>query len=685
MNPMFSVITALLALMVTSVCFAAPTLTTPSTTNVGANMATLVLQSGDTGSGYFTLLYGSNASCGTGTQVKAGQTDSGAAAPYSGSLLLTANTDGNYTVRNLTQSTDYTVCFTADSPTGSNLNATPAKVNFTATAATAFISPDWRVVGSVGFSAGTANATLLAFAPDGTPYVAYVDVYNSYKTTVMKYSGNTWSVVGSAGFSAGNACFTSLAFAPDGTPYVAYQDLGNSSKATVMKYSAGAWSVVGSAGFSAGTAEYTSLAFAPDGTPHVAYLDYFYGGKVTVMKFSGGAWINVGNPGFSVADVGFISLAIAPDGIPHVAYSDYGNVGKVTVMKFSSGAWGEVGSAGFSAGPANSTSLAFAPDGTPYVAYGDDGNGSKATVMKFSGGAWVNAGSAGFSAGPANSTSLAFAPDGTPYVAYGDDGNSSKATVMKLDNLSPIISGTPAASATVGAAYSFTPIATYATGFSVTDNLPPGLSFNTATGSLSGTPTAAGTYSNIIITATNSIGSASLPAFTIVVGDATAPDTTITSFPPNPASSTSFSFAFTSTRPGSAFECSLGGGAYGTCSSPYSDSIVYAQCTICRIDTAMSFAVRAKDPAGNTDPTPASYVWTINNSIGAPFANVLDGGVVQLKATDFAGNLNLSRGVVFTLMGGYDSGYSTNSGLTNIHGTVTISAGTVIFENIVIM
>jgi hypothetical protein len=99
----------------------------------------------------------------------------------------------------------------------------------------------------------------------------------------------------------------------------------------------------------------------------------------------------------------------------------------------------------------------------------------------------------------------------------------------------------------------------------------------------------------------------------------------------------------------------------------------------------MSFSVRAKGQTGNTDPTPATYAWTINQTTQNLFDNVLGGGVVQLKATDLTGDLNVSRGVAFTLKGGYDSGYSTTGGLTNIHGTVTISAGTVTFENIVIM
>jgi N-acetylneuraminic acid mutarotase len=84
-------------------------------------------------------------------------------------------------------------------------------------------------------------------------------------------------------------------------------------------------------------------------------------------------------------------------------------------------------------------------------------------------------------------------------------------------NYAPTISGNAATSATVGTIYNFTPTATNATSFSVTGSLPPGISFNTSTGTLTGTPTTAGIYSNIVVTATNVTGSASLPAFSITV------------------------------------------------------------------------------------------------------------------------------------------------------------------------
>ena len=55
------------------------------------------------------------------------------------------------------------------------------------------------------------------------------------KATVMKFDGTGWVKVGSAGFSAGEVSYTSLAIDND-TPYVAYRDVANSDKTTVMNF-----------------------------------------------------------------------------------------------------------------------------------------------------------------------------------------------------------------------------------------------------------------------------------------------------------------------------------------------------------------------------------------------------------------------------------------------------------------
>lgn len=97
--------------------------------------------------------------------------------------------------------------------------------------------------------------------------------------------------------------------------------------------------------------------------------------------------------------------------------------------------------------------------------------------------------------------------------------------VSAAPNRTPTISGTPATAATVGTAYSFTPTASdpdgNTLGFTI-QNAPTWAQFNTATGRLSGTPTAAGTFSNIRISVTDGNLTANLPAFAITVTGSTA-------------------------------------------------------------------------------------------------------------------------------------------------------------------
>jgi hypothetical protein len=92
-------------------------------------------------------------------------------------------------------------------------------------------------------------------------------------------------------------------------------------------------------------------------------------------------------------------------------------------------------------------------------------------------------------------------------------------------NAAPKISGTPSTTARVGTAYSFTPTASDANGdpltFSIT-NKPSWATFSTSSGRLAGTPSATGTFSNILIKVSDGKTSASLAAFSIVVSAATS-------------------------------------------------------------------------------------------------------------------------------------------------------------------
>lgn len=86
----------------------------------------------------------------------------------------------------------------------------------------------------------------------------------------------------------------------------------------------------------------------------------------------------------------------------------------------------------------------------------------------------------------------------------------------------PTISGTPPTAVAVGTAYAFTPKATVPSGDSMSfsvKNKPAWASFSIAKGTISGTPAAAnvGTYSGIVISASDGIASASLAPFAITV------------------------------------------------------------------------------------------------------------------------------------------------------------------------
>lgn len=115
--------------------------------------------------------------------------------------------------------------------------------------------------------------------------------------------------------------------------------------------------------------------------------------------------------------------------------------------------------------------------------------------------------------------------DGTASVALP----TFSITVNAAPNRAPTISGTPATSATVGVAYSFAPTASDPDGDALTWSIsgkPGPASFELTTGLLSWTPASAGTWSNIVITVTDSRGaSASLPAFALTVAPAPASGT----------------------------------------------------------------------------------------------------------------------------------------------------------------
>jgi hypothetical protein len=107
-------------------------------------------------------------------------------------------------------------------------------------------------------------------------------------------------------------------------------------------------------------------------------------------------------------------------------------------------------------------------------------------------------------------------------------------TVNAAANRAPTISGTPTTTITAGSAYNFQPTGADADGdtlqYSI-QNKPSWATFNANTGQLSGTATA-GTYSNIIISVTDTKDTVSLQPFTITVTSPANGSATISWTPP---------------------------------------------------------------------------------------------------------------------------------------------------------
>jgi hypothetical protein len=125
-------------------------------------------------------------------------------------------------------------------------------------------------------------------------------------------------------------------------------------------------------------------------------------------------------------------------------------------------------------------------------------------------------------------------------VSDGEYVTNSQVTVtLTAVNDVPIISGVPLTSLNQDVAYSFVPVVTdvdveSSFTYSIT-NKPTWASFNTATGALTGTPSAAnvGTVSNIVVNVSDGTATVSLPAFSIQVNSTTDPLLPVLTVPAN--------------------------------------------------------------------------------------------------------------------------------------------------------
>ena len=110
--------------------------------------------------------------------------------------------------------------------------------------------------------------------------------------------------------------------------------------------------------------------------------------------------------------------------------------------------------------------------------------------------------------------------------------------------------------------------------------------------------------------------------------DTTAPDTSLTTTPSNPANSSSANFAFNGSEANCTFECQLDSGSWTGCASP----AAYTGLP----EGNHAFKVRARDLAGNMDASAASFAWTIDLTLPTVFINSYPANPTNSPTASFA-------------------------------------------------
>jgi hypothetical protein len=192
--------------------------------------------------------------------------------------------------------------------------------------------------------------------------------------------------------------------------------------------------------------------------------------------------------------------------------------------------------------------------------------------------------SEGGTSAPSNSTTftLDVTPPAAPVITGPAPGSSTTDTT-------PDIRGTAEAGTTVTVREGTTVVCTATVAANGTWTCTPT------------TPLAQGPHT-LVATATDAAGNTSPGSnpdtFTV---DNVAPDTSFSRTPPASGTNRRAEFGYASTESNVTYQCSLDGAEYVPCESAY--DVQPGQHTL---------RVRAVDPAGNVDPSPAEYTWTVD-------------------------------------------------------------------------
>ncbi|MFD1552063.1 hypothetical protein DNU06_00815 [Putridiphycobacter roseus] len=280
----------------------------------------------------------------------------------------------------------------------------------------------WETIGTAAFTTGDTQYGCMDVY-NGTPYIAYKDVANGSKCTVMRYNGSNWVYVGSQAFTPGISREQSIAIDQlNGDVYVEYTDATiNAIVVSKFNDNNGVWEPLGPNGIASSPSEFYQQIKIDNGDPYLVFGGY----QATLKQYNPGTptgtWTATPGPVISFAQAWYTRLAI--DGTDkYVIYSDISEQGKASVVLATANSINAVGGVlGFTTGGIGYCDIAV-DNGIPYISFQDSINGRRISVMKFNGTDWEYVGGAGISSGNVEHNRILF-HNSIPYISYYDNGD----------------------------------------------------------------------------------------------------------------------------------------------------------------------------------------------------------------------------------------------------------------------